>query len=174
MATFSDILIGPETSDSVYVEILDVDPKNKMILIPAPARRIVSYLNQREKADVILELDEDGRVIGHSFTEGETIYREFLDNHREAAASGDLQALHFLAAIGGRFLKSRVNKYGYLPLHSRVLHHLSNDGRLPTQVFLLTLLGKFELWSPAYRNHVHETTAPILREMSRAFYKPEK
>lgn len=169
MARYAETWLHPEGPGPAYVEILRVKPDEQTLLIPAPAARYVPWLQGGEKLDVILELCEPGRIVGHSRQQFDEQLGDFIGQQVSlytGGPEGRRAARTRLLAIGERNLTAKINRDRYLSLSPRAAFHLGFERSGDHTLFFIALLETFEIWTAEFHERVRPELTRSISEFS--------
>ncbi len=117
------------------VEIAGETARGREVPVPVDVRRALEWLPERGRCDVVFELAEPGRVIGHNGTELMGTLGRRMQNHPA------LDEAARLALSKGKFNEDR------LALTPPAIWHLLEGAAPPGRIAVLARRGKLELWS---------------------------
>jgi hypothetical protein len=156
----SDDAVGP-----AYVEPVEFVPSTKEgFLIPQPAIHFLPWLDGVEKTGAILELAEQGRLIGHSPEILEDHLIGLIHEQQEILATNATSpsARTTLIALGERFIKAKINKNRYIYLNSRINSHLNLKIGDKETVFFIAVAGTFEIWTTQFYEYIRPALAKTI------------
>ena len=120
------------------VEITGDDARGREVPVPVDLRRALEWLPERGRCEVLFELAEPGRVIGHDAAALMSSLGRRMQNHPA------LDEAARLALSKGKFTEDR------LALTPPAIWHLLEGAAPPGRIALLARRGKLELWSFAH------------------------
>jgi hypothetical protein len=163
MATYAETWISLDPSGPAYFEILDFVLKKDGLLIPKPAVTWIPWI--KEAGELVLELAEAGRVIGHptKFL-GEGLTASIAEQTTELLEHRTAPARSKLIAFGERFVKGKLSAERYLYVNSRMQLHLAVAMGQPVKLVFVAVANTFELWTIEFYSSVRLKLAALIPE----------
>lgn len=167
MAKYAETWLSSDGSGPAYFEPIEFVPSQKGgILIPKPATIWMPWLESSERQEVLLELAERGRIVGHPIS--------YLDDQL-AEPITELQleltdhatfplARTRLVAIGERFIKAKIDGSRNLYLSVRIINHLDLVMGTQARVIFVAVAGTFEVWTTTFYDNVRQDLANTIQD----------
>lgn len=150
-----------------YFEALTVAPsRSDGLLIPKPATLQARWLEAPGSSEVILELAEHGRIIGHPVGYlADRLGPPIQDLRLELSRAGDnISARTKLIAMGDRFMRAKMDVSRTLYLNARILYHLDLKSQQECTIIFLAVAGTFEIWTTAFYEAIRSGLANTLAD----------
>lgn len=145
--------IAPGALHWDVAEIAGESARGREVPVPVDVRRALEWLPERGRLDVVFELAEPGRVIGHDGAALMESLGRRMQNHPA------LDEAARLALSQGRFAEDR------LALTPPVIWHLLAGAGPPGRIAVLARRGKLELWSFAHAQRQIAEAQELLGEI---------
>ena len=156
MPKHAETWLDPDKGGPAYFEPLTIAPSQRDgMLIPKPATLQAPWLDGSSGSEILLELAERGRIIGHPINHltdrlGEPIKELRLELSRRG---GHITARTKLIALGDRFMRAKVDSSRNLYLNARILYHLDLRFGQEATVIFLAVAGTFEIYRFILRSY---------------------
>jgi len=166
MAQRAETWLFPDKPGPSYLELIDFVPKKDGMTIPKPAISLVPWLGNAGAFEVILELAEHGRAIGHpSDLIANGLGQLVADQQAMLAEKADSESARTkLIAVADRFIRAKISGSSALYLNRRILHHLDLALERPATIAFLAVPRSFEIWTMEFYERIRAKLADTISE----------